>query len=41
MSTFKSADVIMYICIGEKHACVDLIEISPLVGLGVEIFMVG
>jgi len=25
----------VYGCVGEKHACVDLSEVPPLVGLGV------
>jgi len=31
----------VYIWVGEKHACVNLIRVSPLVGLGVEAFTVG
>jgi len=32
-STLRSANVMVYGWVGEKHACVDLTGISPLVGL--------
>ena len=38
-STLRSADVMVYGCVGGKHACVDLTGISPLVGLGVGPFV--
>jgi hypothetical protein len=40
-STHKPENVIMYEWIGEKHACVDLTGVSPLVGLRTEAFTVG
>jgi len=40
-STLRPADVMVYRLIGEKHACVDLTGVSPLVGLGVGPFTVG
>jgi len=33
-STLRSADVMVYGWVGGKHACVDLTEVLPLVGLG-------
>ncbi|RHN66079.1 hypothetical protein MtrunA17_Chr3g0086871 [Medicago truncatula] len=33
--------VMVYRCVGGKHACVDLTGVSPLVGLGVGSFTVG
>jgi hypothetical protein len=39
-STFRLTDVMMYMLIGGKHACMDLI-VSPLVILGIGDFMVG
>ena len=39
-STPRSADVMVYEWVGGKHACVDLTEVSPLVGLGVGPFTV-
>ncbi|MCI54667.1 auxilin-like protein, partial [Trifolium medium] len=32
-STLKPADILVYDWVGGKHACVNLIEISPLVRL--------
>jgi len=40
-STLRSADVMVYGCVGGKHVCVDLTGVSPLVGLGVGPFIVG
>jgi len=40
-STLRPADVMMYGWVGGKHACVDLIRVSPLAGLGVGAFTVG
>jgi hypothetical protein len=40
-STLRPADVLVHGWIGGKHACVDLTEASPLVGLGTEDFTVG
>ena len=40
-STLKLANFIVYICVGGKHACVDLTGVSPLVGLGVGAFTLG
>jgi len=40
-STLRPADVMVYGWVGGKHACVDLTEVSPLVGLGVRPFTVG
>jgi hypothetical protein len=34
-------DVMVHEWVGEKHACVDLTEVSPLVGLRSETFIVG
>jgi len=34
-STLRLADFMVYEWVGGKHACVDLTEVSPLVGLGV------
>jgi len=33
--TLRSADVMVYGWIRGKHVCIDLTEVSPLVGLGV------
>jgi len=40
-STLRHADVMVYGWVGGKHACVDLIGVSPLLGLGVGPFTVG
>jgi len=40
-STLRPADVMVYGWLGGKHACVDLTEVSTLVGLGVGPFTVG
>jgi len=40
-STLRPADVMVYGWVGEKHVCVDLTGVSPLVGLGVGPFTVG
>jgi hypothetical protein len=40
-STLRSANVKVYMWVGEKHACVDLIGILPLVRLMTETFIVG
>ncbi|MCI68905.1 auxilin-like protein, partial [Trifolium medium] len=40
-STLQPSDVLVYGWVGGKHACVDLAEVSPLVGLGTEDFIVG
>ena len=40
-STLRHADVMVYGCVGGKHACVDVIGVSPFVGLGVRPFTVG
>jgi len=40
-STLRPAEVMVYGRVGGKHACVDLIGVSPLVGLGVRPFAVG
>ena len=40
-STLRHADVMVYGRVGEKHACVELTEVSPLVRLGVRAFTVG
>ena len=40
-STLRPAYMMVYGWVGEKHAYVDLTEVSPLVGLGVEPFTVG
>jgi len=40
-STLRPANVMVYGWVGGKHACVDLTEVSPLVGLGVGPFIVG
>jgi len=40
-STLRHADVMVYGWVGGKHACVDLTEVSPLVGLRVGAFTVG
>jgi len=40
-STFRSANVMVYGWIGGKHACVDLTEVSTLVGLGTEVITMG
>ena len=39
-SPLRSADVMVYGWVGGKHACVDLTEILPFVGLGNITFMV-
>jgi hypothetical protein len=40
-STLRLVDVMVYGWVGEKHACVDLTEVSVLVGLQVGEFIVG
>jgi len=40
-STLRHADVMVYGLVGGKHVCVDLTEVSPLVGLGVGPVTVG
>jgi len=40
-STLRLADVMVYRWVDGKHACVDLTEVSPLVGLGAGPFTVG
>jgi hypothetical protein len=40
-STLRSTDILVYRWVGGKHACVDLTEVSPLVGLTTEDFTVG
>jgi len=40
-STLRLADIMVYGWVGGKQACVDLTEVSPLVGLGVRPFTVG
>jgi len=40
-STLRPADIMVYGWVGEKHGCVDLTWVSPLVGLGVRAFTVG
>ncbi|GKA20910.1 hypothetical protein Tco_0700899 [Tanacetum coccineum] len=40
-STLKSADVFIFGWVGGKHARVDLIEVSPIVGLSSRGFRVG
>ncbi|MCI18301.1 auxilin-like protein, partial [Trifolium medium] len=40
-STLRPADVLIIGWVGGKHACIDLIEVSSLVGLGVGDFTVG
>jgi hypothetical protein len=40
-STLRPPDVMVYGCIGGKHACVDLTGVSPLVGLRAWTFTVG
>jgi hypothetical protein len=40
-STLHLADVLVYEWVGGKHACVDLTEVFPLVGLGIGNFTVG
>ena len=40
-STLRPTDVMVYGCVEEKHACVDLTGVSPLVGLGVVPFTIG
>ncbi|KAK2358664.1 hypothetical protein QL285_095835 [Trifolium repens] len=40
-STLRPADVLVYGWVGGKHACVDLIGVSPLVGLTTRGFTVG
>lgn len=37
-SRLWSADVMLYRWVGGKHACVDIIGASPLVGLGVDFY---
>jgi hypothetical protein len=39
-STLRPVDVMVYECVGGKHAYVDLTRVSPLVGLGVWPFTV-
>jgi len=39
-STLRHADDVMYGWLGGKHACVDLIRVSPFVGSKVKTFMV-
>ncbi|KAJ0433297.1 putative exostosin [Helianthus annuus] len=40
-STFRPADILIFGCVGGKHACVDLTGVSPLIGLGGSAFTVG
>ncbi|GJS29937.1 putative reverse transcriptase domain-containing protein [Tanacetum coccineum] len=40
-STLRPTDVLVFEWVGGKHACVDLIEVSPLVGLSGRGFTVG
>jgi hypothetical protein len=40
-STLRSAYVIVYGWVRGKHACVNLIRVLPLVGLGVDAFIIG
>ncbi|GKE12295.1 hypothetical protein Tco_1415846 [Tanacetum coccineum] len=40
-STLRPADVLVFGCVGGKHACVDLTGVSPLVGLSSRGFTVG
>jgi hypothetical protein len=40
-STLRPIDVLVYGWIEEKHVCVDLTEVSPLVGLRTREFIVG
>ncbi|MCI39268.1 auxilin-like protein, partial [Trifolium medium] len=40
-STLRSADILLYGWVGGKHACVDLAEVFPLVGLTTENFTLG
>ncbi|GJR39301.1 hypothetical protein Tco_1214985 [Tanacetum coccineum] len=40
-STLRPADVLVFRWVGEKHACVDLTRVSPLVRLGSQGFIVG
>jgi hypothetical protein len=40
-STLRPADILVYGWVGGKHACVDLTEVSPLVGLTTGEFTVG
>ncbi|GJU80750.1 hypothetical protein Tco_1283115 [Tanacetum coccineum] len=40
-STLRPADVLSFGWVGEKHACVDLTRVSPLVGLSSRGFTVG
>ncbi|KAL7597205.1 hypothetical protein Lser_V15G29104 [Lactuca serriola] len=40
-STLRPADVLVFGCVGGKHACMDLIGVSLLVGLGSGVFTVG
>ncbi|PNX90620.1 auxilin-like protein [Trifolium pratense] len=40
-STLRPVDVLVFRWVREKHVCVDLTGISPLVGLGVGDFTVG
>ncbi|GKE87673.1 hypothetical protein Tco_1565148 [Tanacetum coccineum] len=40
-STHRTADVLVFGYVGGKHACVDLTEVSPLVGLSTRGFTAG
>jgi hypothetical protein len=40
-STLRSADVLVYEWVEGRHACMDLTEVSPLVGLTTKGFAVG
>jgi hypothetical protein len=40
-STLMPADVLLHRWVGGKHACVHLIVVSPLVGLGTKVFIAG
>ena len=40
-STLRSAYVIVYGWVRGKHACVNLVKVLPLVGLGVDAFIIG
>lgn len=40
-STLRQTDVMVYMSVGEKHGCVELNGVSPLVGLGTGAFTMG
>lgn len=40
-SMLKPTDVLILGWIGWKHACVDLTKVSPLIGMGDDVFTVG